>query len=233
MLHGKEQVHNRITYKGQQYDGVTSQYYLRARFYNPVIGRFTQEDIYRGDGLNLYAYCSNNPIIYYDPSGYMEIDGCKDKGNNLAGEAESEYFYRTMSDKEYAKLEKNNILTKREKGASELKVTTESDYVLNDLSKRVNQGSKDSKSVKFELESGTRDGLIELGGTHISAAEDFPNLPRFKPGSGLVEVKYERNEMLSLGLGTSQQGLELFNNNIKSIHVIDSTSNEWKEIFKK
>jgi len=43
---------------------------LRARFYNPVIGRFTQEDIYRGDGLNLYAYCGNNPVRYYDPSGY-------------------------------------------------------------------------------------------------------------------------------------------------------------------
>nr|WP_242949941.1 RHS repeat-associated core domain-containing protein [Clostridium saccharobutylicum] len=30
-----------MTYTGQQFDGVTGQYYLRARFYNPVIGRFT------------------------------------------------------------------------------------------------------------------------------------------------------------------------------------------------
>ncbi|NRT43429.1 RHS repeat-associated protein [Clostridium beijerinckii] len=70
VLDDKEKVHNRITYTGQQFDGVTGQYYLRARFYNPVIGRFTQEDIYRGDGLNLYDYCANNPIVYYDPSGY-------------------------------------------------------------------------------------------------------------------------------------------------------------------
>ena len=28
-----------------------------------------QEDTYRGDGLNLYAYCANNPVIYHDPSG--------------------------------------------------------------------------------------------------------------------------------------------------------------------
>lgn len=69
-LDSKEEVHNRITYAGQQFDEITGQYYLRARFYNPVIGRFTQEDIYRGDGLNLYAYCANNPIVYYDPSGY-------------------------------------------------------------------------------------------------------------------------------------------------------------------
>ncbi|OOM79262.1 tRNA3(Ser)-specific nuclease WapA precursor [Clostridium puniceum] len=70
VLDSKEEVHNRITYTGQQFDGITGQYYLRARFYNPVIGRFTQEDIYRGDGLNLYAYCGNNAVRYYDPSGY-------------------------------------------------------------------------------------------------------------------------------------------------------------------
>ena len=41
VLDGKQEVHNRITYTGQQFDNITQQYYLRARFYNPVIGRFT------------------------------------------------------------------------------------------------------------------------------------------------------------------------------------------------
>lgn len=35
-----------------------------------MIGRFMQADVYQGDGLNLYAYCANNPVMYYDPSGY-------------------------------------------------------------------------------------------------------------------------------------------------------------------
>ena len=65
-----EQLNNRIRYTGQQYDDVTGQYYLRARYYNPVAGRFMQEDVYQGDGLNLYAYCGNNPVVYDDPSGY-------------------------------------------------------------------------------------------------------------------------------------------------------------------
>ena len=65
-----EEFHNRILYTGQQYDQTSGQYYLRARFYNPVLGRFVQEDEYRGDGLNLYAYCKNNPVVYYDPSGF-------------------------------------------------------------------------------------------------------------------------------------------------------------------
>ena len=72
-LEERGDIENRLTYTGQMYDGATGQYYLRARFYNPVIGRFFQEDVYRGDGLNLYAYCANNLVMYYDPSGYVGL----------------------------------------------------------------------------------------------------------------------------------------------------------------
>ena len=73
VLEKKEDIQNRILYTGQQYDQETNQYYLRARYYNPLIGRFTQEDTYRGDGLNLYAYCGNNPVIYYDLRGHAKL----------------------------------------------------------------------------------------------------------------------------------------------------------------
>ena len=74
----EEILSNRFLYTGQQFDQITQQYYLRARYYNPVIARFTKEDVYRGDGLNLYTYCDNNPVIYYDPSGYS-IKSCDNK----------------------------------------------------------------------------------------------------------------------------------------------------------
>ena len=66
----QENVENVFKYAGEQLDNETQQYYLRARFYNPVIARFTQEDIYRDDGLNLYVYVVNNPLLWIDPSGH-------------------------------------------------------------------------------------------------------------------------------------------------------------------
>ena len=65
---------NPFRYCGEYYDGETGSYYLRARYYDPVIGRFTQQDSYRGDttdplSLNYYVYCASNPLAYHDPSG--------------------------------------------------------------------------------------------------------------------------------------------------------------------
>ena len=67
-----EKLQNRYTYNGEAFDKTTEQYYLRKRFYNPKLSRFIQEDEYRGDDLNLYAFCANNPVMYVDPSGYKK-----------------------------------------------------------------------------------------------------------------------------------------------------------------
>ncbi len=89
-LDNAECIFNRIRYVGQQYDVQTEQYYLRARYYNPFIGRFLQEDAYLGDGLNLYMYCANNPVMYYDPSGYS-VDDYNDLAE-LFGKDNIEYW---------------------------------------------------------------------------------------------------------------------------------------------
>ncbi len=75
ILESTGDVNNNITYAGYQYDEETGLYYLNARMYDPKIARFLQEDTYRGDpndplSLNLYSYCHNNPITYYDPTGH-------------------------------------------------------------------------------------------------------------------------------------------------------------------
>jgi RHS repeat-associated protein len=49
--------------------------YDRARYYDPKLGRFLSEDpIGLRGGLNFYAYATNNPVRYTDPSGLQSQD---------------------------------------------------------------------------------------------------------------------------------------------------------------
>jgi RHS repeat-associated protein len=51
--------------------------YMRARFYDPEIGRFISKDPigFGGGDLNLYAYVGNNPVNHRDPMGlWSECD---------------------------------------------------------------------------------------------------------------------------------------------------------------
>ncbi len=82
----EETTPNRLRYNAQTEDELTGLYYLRARYYAPNIGRFTQEDVIYNDGLNLYAYCNSNPVMYSDPSGFAK-ETCKSK---VGGECGSE-----------------------------------------------------------------------------------------------------------------------------------------------
>jgi RHS repeat-associated protein len=45
--------------------------YMRARYYDPEVGRFINKDPigFLGGDLNLYAYVGNNPLNYNDPKG--------------------------------------------------------------------------------------------------------------------------------------------------------------------
>ncbi|WP_328699973.1 RHS repeat-associated core domain-containing protein, partial [Chengkuizengella marina] len=66
---------NPFQYTGEIYDEESGLIYLRARYYDPSMGRFITEDTYEGTinnplSLNLYTYVENNPLIYADPSGH-------------------------------------------------------------------------------------------------------------------------------------------------------------------
>ena len=72
--------HNPLRYRSYVYDTETQLYYLQSRYYNPEIGRFINADgfVSTGQGLvgnNMFAYCNNNPVMGYDPTGLINWGG--------------------------------------------------------------------------------------------------------------------------------------------------------------
>ena len=68
---------NPFRYRGYYYDNETGLYYLQSRYYDPATGRFLNPDTVdyldpqSVTGINLYAYCENNPVMYIDPTGHF------------------------------------------------------------------------------------------------------------------------------------------------------------------
>ena len=63
---------NPYMFTGREYDSETGDYYYRARYYKPEIGRFLQPDpTGYDDGTNMYTYVHNNPVINLDPYGLL------------------------------------------------------------------------------------------------------------------------------------------------------------------
>ena len=78
--------HTTFRFAGEEYDlkareqgtfgltGTNGLYYLRARYYDPTIGRFLTRDplpgsIQHPQSLNAYPYVQNNPVNRMDPTG--------------------------------------------------------------------------------------------------------------------------------------------------------------------
>ena len=67
---------NSMLYKGYVYDVETQLYWVSSRYYSPELCRWISPDSIEYldpqniNGLNLYAYAQNNPIMYYDPTGH-------------------------------------------------------------------------------------------------------------------------------------------------------------------
>lgn len=66
-------------YTGEETDDETGLIYLRARYYDPGLGRFISADPFWGRleepaSQNRYVYVQNNPLLYTDPSGLASFN---------------------------------------------------------------------------------------------------------------------------------------------------------------
>ncbi len=65
---------NPFRYTGREWDSETGLYYYRARYYDPAVGRFINEDpIGVSGGINFYRYVHNNSTNARDPAGLQVV----------------------------------------------------------------------------------------------------------------------------------------------------------------
>ena len=168
----EETVENRFGFAGEMMDAVTGQYYLRARFYNPVIARFLSEDTYYGDGLNLYAYCHNNPVGYVDPSGHI----CEKKYQELK---KKEAGGGTLSEKERQQIYEYEQNQKKSSGAG-------SD----------SKGGSDSGLTQLKIEDiiNTPKGNRPDPSSYLSQKYIDAHLAQFDDGVSVIQTEWAYNQ---------------------------------------
>jgi len=233
-----ENYQNSIRYAGEFYDAETGLYYLRARYYDPYIGRFISEDSYWGEdtnplSLNLYTYCENDPINFIDPTGHSkiddiikEIDSEKDKwwkeANSGRGGLGQKDWNQAQRDANKRANELRDELARLEKGNKEVEKLGKSkgddagDWERYKYKKEVERSAKDGKVDREERKK------IERRLEELTAAEAYG-----------VNVPGVNRNRLKVDFGVSSID-ELVNVSKDSIRFINSSGNRdlWKRVGK-
>ena len=70
---------NPFRYTGRELDNETNLYFYRARYYDPVSGRFVLEDPlgFGGANSNFYSYVANGAVNANDPFGLRPLTSCE------------------------------------------------------------------------------------------------------------------------------------------------------------
>jgi RHS repeat-associated protein len=84
------EVYNPYQYTGEAWDAEVELLYLRARYYQPEVGRFISKDPWAGEydhpaTLNPYPYALNNPSNLVDPTGHSGENGDSGQGSDPLG----------------------------------------------------------------------------------------------------------------------------------------------------
>jgi RHS repeat-associated protein len=90
---------NPYQFTGEAWDEEVELLYLRARYYQPEVGRFITKDPWVGDAwepgtLNRYAYVQNNPVNSTDPRGLQEGDYSSYESYKQSRQLVSDWFHQ-------------------------------------------------------------------------------------------------------------------------------------------
>ena len=113
--------------------------------------------MYRGDGLNLYAYCGNNPVMYVDPSGYSEQCGTGSENGTGSSNSEPYSLYRKMCEAEYEKTIKSKQLHGQIPGKDSSKWVSESYEKVNEFNNQAVVPGTKEYVVEFQMTDSYKD----------------------------------------------------------------------------
>ncbi|HHV30090.1 S-layer homology domain-containing protein [Acetivibrio mesophilus] len=177
---------NEFLYAGQQFDPNAGFYYLRARYMDPSIGRFTSMDAYGGNiydpvSLHKYIYANANPIMYYDPTGFSAIspngkgDMTKQEIGYLAeGLIQFRYIMSYPVDFFCGCVFFGKWFGKWTNADKDIKGYRYKPDILNTLRREFNE-------IKPLSPSGVRDGLIQIN-KYIIAFKGYKTNDKWEPG---------------------------------------------------
>ena len=150
---------NPFRYCGEYWDYETKKYNLRARYYNPATGRFTQRDSFLGFytdplSLNQYLYCSHNPIRYRDPWGdWQQSDENLNKDAQVKILMLTIAYYEVSTAEERAKIEAEAAKIRSDPNSqmyyagTNLKVDTLVEYNQDTLNAYMNKAIKNGVEI--------------------------------------------------------------------------------------
>ena len=184
-----------FTFTGEQTDPECGLVYLRARYYDPVTGRFTSKDPFIGNDFdsqshNLYVYTRNNPGNLIDPSGLYYIYHAERLSAFLglgASIQRSEYYDPNTGERK--------VLWNAGIGAGlpGLKVTAEAGGSTANIPREgisiqthggINLGSEVGISSEFNLTSGYSSITPRFGNTKIKLSGNMDATPAVTFGAG-------------------------------------------------
>ena len=165
-------------FTGKFFDKTTNLYYFNARWYDSALGRLTSQDPAR-DGVNWWAYCGGNPIMFVDPTGreagyYTDDDGAGGFGHSgmyVTGEDGKYYVFEVIGvgEKSNNKIAINNKKGTTLQDSSGLNTTiisniTDNSFPPPELSEKMNKSGQAACLMrKFDSFEDMEVGLMKLG----------------------------------------------------------------------
>lgn len=187
MVAEQEKTYNPFKYAGEYQDAESGLYYLNARYYDPSMGRFINEDTVEGQisnplTLNIYTYVENNPANYVDPSGNDSQKPNKDKpfGGGMSPAPKGKSNSSTAGGSPKSSNGDNSTSTNQNYGVSPSDLydggrsAEEYEALAKDPSKgfKIDDNSEEERNIVLDLEEKQILGWV-IRDTNSNAGADF------------------------------------------------------------